>query len=313
MAAKQEVTFVISARDRTRAVFRGIGRRVKQLGTRLLQLSGIATGLFVAFSRSTLNFATNIDAASRRLRVSGEAIQALEIIGADYGVTLEQIALVLQRLGTNAGEAVNDNKRMAEAFKELGLTVPLIERMSRIELFLGLAEGVKNFQGSAEQLQSTLRRIIDTEGIRLLPLLELGAEGLTEQLDLLRKRNLLIADPKIRDAAKEEAAIRRELLILQRDLNRQLLPVITAMTELLARGDADSVFPGGVVRTGAAVARGSIERLGAVGEAASSGLFDLQQEAARRGAGQSVRTALERIAANTEETARGVRDSGIIP
>ena len=308
MAARQEVTFIISARDQTRAVFRRVGRSVKRFVANAAAAGALAGGLFAAAARSALNFSTNLDALSQRLNVSVETLQALEFIGSKTGVSLEQIAMVIQRLGTNAGAALDNNEKMAEAFERLGLTVGTIRQLSRTELFLGLAAGVENFNGTAEELQNTLRTIIDTEGIRLVPLLRAGAEGLSDQIVALKERNLLLSSPEVKRAAEDEAAIRLELLQLQRELNREMLPLISALTELLARGDAESLAPGGLLRTGAAVARGSVERLGEFGERASAGLFDLQQEAAQRGLSIS----LSKIATNTEETAQGIRDVGII-
>ena len=114
MAARQQVTFVISARDRTRAAFRAIGRSVRRL--RLGIVSIAASVGFGALTKGALSFAASLDAASQRLRVPIQQLDALHQQVKALGQSSEGLNTVLQRLGTNAGQALSGDSRMAEFF-----------------------------------------------------------------------------------------------------------------------------------------------------------------------------------------------------
>ena len=221
MAAKKEVTFVIRARDATRGVLRRIRRGIGNLRVGVTGLLG-ALGLGAAI-RNLTNFATSIDAASRRLNISTETLQGLRLQAERFGIPFEALATILQRIQSNAGAAVNGQVELADAFRTFGISLGDIQRLSAEDLFFKLADGVERVGTESAAARDRLRRIVDTEGIRAIALFAQGATRLreeTERLDLEGKirdqaelTQLAEAEQEAREAAAAAAALASEVLV----------------------------------------------------------------------------------------------------
>lgn len=228
MAAKQEVTFVISARDRTRAVFRRVRDRVKRLRVALVGLVG-AVGLGKLI-RDMLDLARSIDSVSDRLDISAETLQGLRIIAAKENVTFETLVTILQRFQRRAGEAINGSDNLREAFERIGVTAEELEGLNLEDLFFAIADGMANTEKSTKELSADLQKIGDVEALRLLGALQRGGSRLAADVNLLQDRGAIQAQEQIAANAERSRQIQEELIIAQTRLANAITETIPALT-----------------------------------------------------------------------------------
>lgn len=234
MAAKQRIDIIISARDRTRAVFNRIFRSIRRFRLGFGSLIGGLT--FGALARDAVQTATQIEGAAARLGESGDDLEALRTVAGDLNLSFETLAGVIQRLGTNASRAAGGNGELLKAFRELGIaTSPAqLSQLSNLELFFGLADAAatKNWNDIAD----SIARIGDTEAVKLRGLLEQGSPALQQQIDQLIASGQVLGEENRKTAAAAEAQFRREVAEAQRALADAIIaltPVLQAATPIL--------------------------------------------------------------------------------
>lgn len=232
MPARQEVTFVIKARDLTASVFRRIRRGIGGLRVRLAGLVG-GIGLGAAI-RDMLNFASSIDAASKRLDVNAQVLQALKIQAESANVPFESLVTIMQRLLSNAGEALGGSTDMAERFARLGLTLEDLQKLNADEMLFRIAEAAKA-AGSDKTFRDALRDVGDTEIIKLLPLLRQGGARLAGETLRLIKQGATLGQDALRTAAEEEARVRKEIAEAQTAIREGLVTLIPELRRLVVQ------------------------------------------------------------------------------
>lgn len=231
MAARQEVTFVISARDRTRAIFRSIGRSVRRL--RLSAAGFIGGGLFAAATRGALDFATAIEGASQRLDVSTETLQGLKILAEDLNIPFETLQGVIQRISRNAGQALTGDTRLIEAFSDLGISLQELRRLNTEDLFFAIADAAADTSRSWRETSAALARVGDTEAVRLRGLLVEGGDALAAGVNALQDADRLQGPEALRAAAEAEAQLRRELLAAQKAFTEAVVTLTPVLQQFI--------------------------------------------------------------------------------
>lgn len=236
MAAEKEVTLIIRARDRSRAVFRRIGGSLRRLRLGFGSLIGGLT--FGNLAREAVKSATEIEGAAARLNVAGRDLEGLRIIAEDLDIPFSRLVGVMQRLSRNASDASDDNTRLLEAFRELGIaTSPReLKGLTELELFqrLASAAATRNWRDIA----GSIARVGDTEAVALRGLLEQGPEALRAQVDELERAGRLLSDQDRQEVAAAEAQLRRELATTQKALAEALVaftPVLQRAIPLIER------------------------------------------------------------------------------
>lgn len=230
MAARQEVTLIVSARDKTRAVFRRIGRGLRRFRVGLGSL--VAGGAFAAMAKSALNAATEIEGASKRLGIAGEELQGLKIIGQGLNIQFASIATVLQRLKTNAADATTGNTRLYEAFRKLtGLRTSELAQLDGLQILERIADtaSVRNWNDIA----ALIRQVGDTEAVGLRGLLEQGSPALRRQIERLRAEGKLLDDQSRQRLAEEEQRGREAFVKAQTEFAQLMVELLPALNESL--------------------------------------------------------------------------------
>lgn len=301
MARRQGFEFIIRARDRASRVLervrdriRGVGRAARGIGKGL----AVAAGLFGALAKRALDFATSFEAASRRVNASAETLQGLKVLGDDIGVAFDTTVSVMQRLQSNAGAAIGGNDTLLSYFQALGISLAELKELDGEGLLLRVADATKTYAGDTKVLQDTLRKIGDTEIVRLIPLLEQGSQSIREQIKGLKEAGALLSNEQTRAAAEKEAAVRREILVLQTRLNDQVLSILPALIR------AATVLAALVEKTGKFL--GETTAKGVI--AASPVARKIEELRERSGvAGANDRIALESLGALNPELAPGIQ------
>lgn len=248
MAAKQEVTFIISARDRTRAIFRRIRRGIGRMRVGLGSL--LAGGAFAALTRGALNFATAIEGASARLDVSSETLQGLKIQAEDLNIPFQTLQGVIQRISRNAGQALAGDTTMADNFRRLGISMEELQNLNTEDLFFAVADAAADTTRSWRETSALIAKVGDTEAVSLRGLLVQGGDALASGVNALKDADRLQGPEALKAAAEAEAAARRELITAQKAFTEavtQLIPVLQAFTTAVAplsQGFGDTIGEG---------------------------------------------------------------------
>lgn len=301
MAARQEVTFVISARDRTRAVFRRIGQSFRRLRFGIGSLVG--GGLFAAATRGALDFATAIEGASARLDVSTETLQGLKILAEDLNIPFETLQGVIQRISRNAGQALSGDTRLADAFAELGITLEELQGLNTEDLFFAIADAAKDTSRSWRETSAALAKVGDTEAVRLRGLLVQGGDALAAGVNALKDAERLQGPEALRAAAEAEAQLRRELIASQKAFTEAVVTLTPVLQEFI------NVISPAVSTFNTTVGAGQRSGGFGLGEAAFRA-FGEERNVAGTLEDPAVKEALLRTAKASESTAQTIAQSG---
>jgi len=301
VAKRQEVEFVITARDRTRAAFARIRRGFSRLR---LGLGGLVGGIgFAALTKEALNFATSIEGASRRLGIAGDQLEALKIIAQDDEVAFTNLVTIIQRLSRRAGEATQGSTAMAQAFAELGVGLDVLQRGDPEEIFFATAEAAKNFEGTLGELQARIQKIGDIETVGALGFLRRGETDIRARIEELKREGQVLGREGREDLAAQEAAARRDLIAVQQEFNnviRDLLPILRELAPLVrdaVRGARE------VAERREEIKERAGNALSNVGEFVGVNPFVNDREIADK---------LERIAMSTRDTVTKIEQSGTL-
>ena len=312
MAAEKEVTLVIRARDRTRAVFRRLRRGIGDLlrrGSRLA--AGLGAGLgagAVAIGRS----AEDLENGAALLGISAEELQAAQRVLARGGIRgLSESVDVLRDLSVRAAEARRESGEAREGFQLLGVAFDDLAG-DPLQILGRLQQAVRELRG--ELTDGQIRQALDQIGgdalVELLPALLRGGNIRTEiqqiaDSDTVRSNEAVATSAEASRVTQEQLsiALARLVTLLEAELPRLIV--------VLERGlDAyDEAFPGGVGATARGTFEGSIER-------ASRGIegADLAARQALRGSplGLAAQFSAENIARLLEAIEANTRDGGTL-
>lgn len=294
MAAKKEVTLVIRARDRTRAVFRSIARGIRRFRVGLGGL--VAGGAFAALTKGALDFATSMEGASARVDVTTDSLQGLKILGEDLNIPFASLVTVMQRLSRNAGQALGGDVRLVDAFADLGVTMEDLSRLNTEDLFLKVADAAADTSRSWRETSALIAKVGDTEAVALRGLLVQGGEALRDGVRELKGAGRIQGAEDLKAAAEAEAAARRELLTAQKEFTAAMTNLIPTLNALVA-----TLAP--LTKTfGATVGEGQATGGFGLGEAAFRA-FGERRNITGTAEDPAVKAAILRTAAASEKTA----------
>lgn len=239
MAAREEVTLVVRARDLTRSVFRRMRRRLAQLARVTATLGvGLGAGIVAAAARFSES-ARELEQASSRLDLSSETLQGLIVLAAREGVDAQRLIDTLTQIQRRRGEALQDDTaEAAQAFERLGISIEELEGLNLEDLFFALADGIEQSRANAGELLADLERIGESGAAELLEVLRQGGGRLAGEINLLADRGALRTADEINRTAARRRELDEQLLVAQNRLAtamEELTPVLIEMIESLAR------------------------------------------------------------------------------
>jgi len=232
MATRQEVTFVIRARDLTRTAFGRVRQSVNRLGRSLASLAGIlGAGALIAGFNNATRAVKELDNAVVRTGIDSERLAALSETASSFGTNQEQFIQFLDQIKIRRDEALEGNAELEQSFAALGVSFQQLERGDIEEILLGIANATRS--SGVKEFARELNQIGGEVGLRLAPFLERGAEGINEAARSLEQAGAF-------DDAQEQAQQARELQVQSAELQRQLqifllqtLPAITELTKAI--------------------------------------------------------------------------------
>ena len=182
--AVRDVRFTIRARDATQQAFQSVQARLIRLGraslaftaTRIGGAVGVAASAVAALGANLAETGRELERlqnTAERVDIDVETLQEFQEVARTTGAGVNVLELALQRLVRRSQEAIDGNRRVAEAFADFGLSIEDLRRLEPGEIFLELADGVSTFEDRTKALERLIR-LLDSEGARLFSTFNLG-------------------------------------------------------------------------------------------------------------------------------------------
>lgn len=213
---------------------KGFANVTKSMGgmqARIAGLVGVA-GLG-ALANKSLKTIDLLAKTSDRLGISTDKLAGLQHAAAQTGASTEAFNMGLQRMVRRLGQVASTGTgEAAVALERLGIAVEDIKNLSPDQQFALIAEKMKDVANQGEKVFLT-QKLFDSEGVKLLNTLNLGADGLEKMITEAEKLGFTV--DRI-EAAKIEAAndaIARSQRAIEGVSNKaviQLAPLIEAIS-----------------------------------------------------------------------------------
>ncbi len=155
----------------------------------------LSAGVFVAAGKAAINYADSIDEMAEKVGIAAEELSALTYAAKVNGVSTEQLQTGLTMLIRSMGEG-------AEKFDALGVSIYDSNGQLRsandvlvdvADKFASMPEGVGKSQWALE--------LFGRSGLNLIPILNLGAQGLADATEQARLFGLVVSGETAKSAA----------------------------------------------------------------------------------------------------------------
>lgn len=159
------------------------------IGTQLKrQLAGaFTTTALIAFSRSTIEAASNIQDLAERLQLSTDAVQKLEGAGRMVGVPLQATEAAMTKLLDNLQSGA---KGVPEALDAIGMSLEQIQAMSFDDAIVKIGDGLSSIEDSGKRAEAAMALFGSRGGLKALQVLQ----EMKNQSPIFSKNDLEVID-----------------------------------------------------------------------------------------------------------------------
>lgn len=186
------VSFTLTASDKTQAAFASVGNGLGQLKSKSESLfsafsggiaGGLATGLlgagFTAAITGAIDSLDKLNDASERLGISVEDLSALNFAGKMNGVEFDDMTAALAKLSSKMQDAAAGGKDSGALFADMGIKVADAsgKLKSADAVFTEMAEQFSQFEDGAGKTALAVDAF-GKSGAKMVPILNGGAAGL---------------------------------------------------------------------------------------------------------------------------------------
>jgi len=217
--------------------FEKLGQGVQKAGLAIaaaMAAAGVAVGAMV---RNSINSA---DAASKQAQAIGVTVEALT--GLQYaaelaGVSNENLNSSLGRFNRVIGDAEQGMTKQKQAFDDLGISIRGAngEIKSADKLLLEVSDRFSKYEDGANK-SAVAQELFGRSGAALIPLLNQGADGITELTDQAAKLGLVLDSETARAAEQFNDSLTTLSAVgkgVGNTLMRDMLPTLNSITGLM--------------------------------------------------------------------------------
>jgi hypothetical protein len=148
----------------------------------------IGTGAFVVGIKRIIDGFDQLNDSSKRLGVSTEALSGLAFAAEQSGTSLEGLQTGLRFLNRNLIEAQDGSKDLAQAFRELGVSLTDDTETALLKISDAFAKLPDGAQKTAFAM-----KVFGRSGAELIPLLNEGAAGIARFRDEAERMGLIVS------------------------------------------------------------------------------------------------------------------------
>jgi hypothetical protein len=174
--------------------------------------------------------------AAESLGLTVQELQSLTFSAQLAGLEGEQFITIFSKLQKKVGEAAIGTGEAAATFEKLGLSTNALLKMNPDDRFLAIADAIKKIEDPALQA-AMATKLFEEEGLKLLPMLQSGSEGIEsqrEELERLQGTLSKVDTDKIQAANDAWTKLKTAAEGLWNQLAVLLAPVFELVAEVLA-------------------------------------------------------------------------------
>ena len=251
---------------------RKVASATKSMLGGIFNLKTSILGLATAFvSVSTIRaFGDQADALVKLSRATGDTIENLSELQAVFklsNVEAEGFESTLKALLVKAGQAGND-KRLADSFAALGITLRDLRRLSPSQLLEAMAIGLERY-GSEQEKIARLSRILPDQYLQVLDVAGRGLRAFQDTVRSVRESGATVTGQQAKVAERLNDSLSKVQFAIggvSRALLEQFGPDAVALFERLAKGITEN--RDGVVSFASAIGSGLVRAFGLATDAA---------------------------------------------
>jgi hypothetical protein len=191
------------------------GVAVNQLEKNALKsVAGAIAGAFTigaikAFATEALRTADEIDNLTKIVGMSAEAVQTLQKVTDDSGLSFEKLQAGIVKMTKSQTEANSGNEKMIASFRALGISQEALKTMNTEQLFTALTEAMAENQDNAEAMAETYDILGSRSAGELKAMLvQLGSDGLDTTTEKLKAMGRVIDNETIKTLDAMEQRIK---------------------------------------------------------------------------------------------------------
>ena len=240
----------IRAQDKTTTAFRKVGGGLRALDQKidttkgkfgllnggLGSMIGLMGGVFgvaavVNFSKNLLDIGDRMHKVSGALGLTVPKLQSFQFAAAQSGIDTETMHKALGKFNLEIGLADGKLPGANTKFSDLGINIHDIngDLKDSPQLFADVSEKIAEMQEPTEKAAAAAALFGQKAGTDLLPLLNMGADGVKEFEEKLVASGAIISQ----QAAEDIATFNDQVDIMQRQIRANLAPVLVAILPAL--------------------------------------------------------------------------------
>ena len=226
MARRNQAEIVLTARDRTKQVFRAVNQNLGRFAS--IGLAGAAAGIAL-LTRASLAQVDALAKQSQLLGITTEKLAALQLITAKTGVEQKTLEKSLINVTRVVAEAAEGTGLAVDTLKKLGLEAVALAKVSPDEQFRLIADAMAGVNTQSEKVLAAYE-LFGGRGAALLRTLEAMSGGFEEAEEKTRRFGTAITaiDAKgVEDANDAFTDFRESVKGLGFDLARRFAPGMT--------------------------------------------------------------------------------------
>ena len=149
----------------------------QHMGMALTTAGGAIFGVLGAAIQRFTSYGDEIHDMAQRMGIGTKALSSLGYMATLTGADIEQIGIGIKRMSTVLVEASEDSKEAAEALAKLGLSATEVMKMQPDVAFRKIGQAITALPDPFSRAAAAVK-IFGRSGTALLPLFNLGAEGM---------------------------------------------------------------------------------------------------------------------------------------
>jgi methyl-accepting chemotaxis protein len=208
-----------------------------RLGKRLAVVGAAITATLTAIIVKSVAFGDNIGEMSERTGVSVETLTEFRLALEKNGSSLDSFATGMRKLSQNMVKASDDGGEAKNALDELGISATDAEGKARPldAVFLDIAERFRGMEDGAEKTALAVS-LFGRNGMELIPVLNLGRDGLRAEAEEARKLGIVLSTETVRgfsDADDSHRKFKASIEGLSLVLAKTLVPIFKGVNDAL--------------------------------------------------------------------------------
>lgn len=206
--------------------------------------AGVATTAIGVYYAGAMKLAGGVMEYAKHARVAASITgtnaqwyESMSYAAKNCGVSVENFDKSLGKMTINLGEAKKGNKEMTQTFSQLGISAKELQSMKPEDAFMRITTALNGVSDAAVRTDMA-RKIFGKVGTSLIPMANLGAEGLKKLQAEAQKMGVVLGDEADKNAKAFQSAKNRFNAVFEGtklNIGQALMPGLASGMEAIAK------------------------------------------------------------------------------